>query len=40
MSISALLGGELTDHLGYGKSDPVGNNGGNSRNGTTKKKLK
>lgn len=31
---------ELTDHLGYGKHDPVGYNTGNSRNGKTKKKLK
>lgn len=31
---------EMTDHLGYGKSDPAGNNSGNSRNGSYKKKLK
>lgn len=31
---------ELTEHLGYGKHDPAGYNSGNSRNGTTKKKLK
>jgi putative transposase len=31
---------ELTAHLGYGKHDPAGYNSGNSRNGTTKKKLK
>lgn len=31
---------EMTDHLGYRKSDPAGNNSGNSRNGSYKKKLK
>jgi len=31
---------ELTDHVGYEKHDPAGNNSGNSRNGTSKKKLK
>jgi len=31
---------ELTEHVGYEKHDPVGNNSGNSRNGTSKKKLK
>lgn len=31
---------EMTDHLGYGKSDPAGKNTGNSRNGSYKKKLK
>jgi putative transposase len=30
----------MTNHLGYGKHDPAGYNSGNSRNGTTKKKLK
>ena len=31
---------ELTEHVGYEKHDPTGNNSGNSRNGTSKKKLK
>jgi putative transposase len=31
---------ELTEHVGYEKYDPVGNNSGNSRNGSSKKKLK
>ena len=30
---------ELTDHLGYEEGDPAGNGSGNSRNGTTPKKL-
>ena len=38
--LERALQGELTDHLGYEKSDPVGNNSGNSRNGATKKTLK
>ena len=31
---------ELTEHLGYDKHDPTGNNSGNSRNGVTTKTLK
>src|SRR3982751_4924240 len=31
---------ELTTHLGYEKHDPAGYGSGNSRNGTSKKKLK
>src|SRR5271167_1964536 len=31
---------EMTEHLGYEKHDPVGNNSGNSRNGATTKTLK
>jgi transposase-like protein len=31
--LEAALEGEITDHLGYEKGDPAGNNGGNSRNG-------
>ncbi|MCX6602797.1 MAG: transposase [Acidobacteria bacterium] len=30
---------ELTEHLGYGKHDPVGDQSGNSRNGATKKTV-
>ena len=31
---------EMSEHLGYDKHDPAGNNSGNSRNGNSKKKLK
>ena len=31
--IEGALEGELDDHLGYGKHDPEGRDGGNSRNG-------
>ena len=31
---------EMTEHLGYEKHDPAGNNSGNSRNGKTTKALK
>jgi putative transposase len=31
---------EMTDHLGYAKHDPAGNNTGNSRNGKSSKTLK
>jgi transposase-like protein len=33
MVVEGALGGELDDHLGYGKHDPAGRDGGNSRNG-------
>jgi putative transposase len=33
MIIEGALEGELDDHLGYGKHDPEGRDGGNSRNG-------
>ena len=33
MVIEGALEGELDDHLGYGKHDLEGRNGGNSRNG-------
>ena len=33
MVMESALEGELDDHLGYGKNDPAGRNGGNSRNG-------
>src|SRR3954454_11372305 len=33
------LSTELAGHLGYGKGDAAGRNGGNSRNGTTPKTL-
>jgi len=31
--------GEMEYHLGYGKHDPAGRNGGNSRNGTRPKTV-
>jgi len=31
--VEAALDGELDDHLGYGKHDPAGRDGGDSRNG-------
>lgn len=37
--LERVLQAELTEHLGYVKHDPVGNNSGNSRNGKTAKKL-
>jgi putative transposase len=33
MVVEGALEGELDDHLGYGKNDPAGRNGGNLRNG-------
>lgn len=35
-----VLEGELTDHLGYEKHARAGHNGGNSRNGRTRKRVK
>jgi transposase-like protein len=35
----AALQGEMDDHLGYGKHDPAGRNGGNSRNGARAKTV-
>jgi len=37
--LERALRGELTEHLGYSKHDPAGNNSGNSRNGATRKTL-
>jgi putative transposase len=37
--IEAALDGEITDHLGYEKHDPAGNDGGNSRNGVRAKTV-
>jgi putative transposase len=37
--LEASLEGELDAHLGYGKHDPVGRNGGNSRNGRRSKAV-
>lgn len=38
--IEKALGAELTDHLGYEKSDPSGRGSGNSRNGASRKTVK
>lgn len=40
MTVEAALGAELDEHLGYEKHDPTGRGSGNSRNGTTRKRLK
>lgn len=37
--IEAALEEEMADHLGYDKHDPMGRNGGNSRNGTRSKTV-
>ena len=37
--LESALDGEVTDHLGYDKGDPAGNNGGNSRNGSRSKTV-
>ena len=39
-SLEGILDAELTEHLGYKKHSPEGNNSGNSRNGRTSKTLK
>ena len=39
MVIEGALEGELNDHLGYGKHDPEGRDGGNSRNGRRAKTV-
>lgn len=38
--LERALQGELTEHLGYAKHDPAGENSGNSRNGVSRKTLK
>lgn len=38
--VERALNGELTHHLGYEKHDSVGDNSGNSRNGTTPKTMR
>lgn len=37
--VERTLTGELTHHLGYEKHSPAGDNSGNSRNGTTPKRI-
>jgi putative transposase len=39
MVIEGSLEGKLDDHLGYGKHDPEGRDGGNSRNGRQPKTV-
>ena len=39
MVVEGALEGELDDHLGYGKHDPEGRNGSNSRNGRRAKTV-
>ena len=38
--LERALESEMTEHLGYEKSDPVGYHSGNSRNGKSRKTLK
>lgn len=40
MTVEAALGAELDEHLGYARHDPAGRGSGNSRNGTSSKRLK
>jgi putative transposase len=37
--VERALEGEMTSHLGYSKHEPEGRDGGNSRNGRTRKRL-
>jgi putative transposase len=37
--LESALEGEISDHLGYDRGDPAGNNGGNSRNGIRSKTV-
>ena len=39
-SLESMLDSELSEHLGYEKHSPSGNNSGNNRNGSSKKKLR
>jgi len=38
--VERAMQAEMTQHLGYERHDPAGNNSGNSRNGVTRKTLK
>lgn len=40
LTVETALNAELDEHLGYDKHDPAGRGSGNSRNGTTAKRLK
>ena len=37
--LETALEAEMAEHLGYDKHDPMGRNGGNSRNGTRTKTV-
>lgn len=37
--LETALEAEMSEHLGYDKRDPVGRDGGNSRNGTRAKTV-
>ena len=39
MTIETALEAEMDEHLGYVKHDPAGNGSGNSRNGTSRKRV-
>jgi len=39
MTVETALGAEMEEHLGYPRHDPAGNGSGNSRNGSSSKKL-
>jgi putative transposase len=38
--LERAMSAEMTEHVGYEKHDAIGNNSGNSRNGTSSKKIK
>jgi len=40
LTVETALNAELDEHLGYPKHDPGGNGSGNSRNGSSRKRLK
>jgi transposase-like protein len=40
LTVETALSAELDEHLGYDKHDPAGRGSGNSRNGTSSKRLK
>ena len=40
LTVETALNAELAEHLGYGKHDPAGRGSGNSRNGSSAKRLK
>lgn len=40
LTVETALGAEMEEHLGYAKHDPKGHGSGNSRNGSTPKRLK
>ena len=37
--LETALDAEMTEHLGYDKHDPAGRGGGNSRNGTRRRRC-